>query len=143
MNKMIIIGNLATDPVIREINSPNGPLKVCNFNVAVNERRNGQERTTFFSVSAWRGLADSCMQYLSKGKKVCVAGPLTTRAYIGNDGQPRAAMDIQANDLEFLSPVDRTAAPAPAAMPAAPAPNYEAAAAAPAFQAIQTDELPF
>lgn len=139
MNKMLIIGNLTSDPVIREIAGPNGPLKVCNFDVAVNERRNGVEKTTYFRIAAWRALAESCQRYLAKGKKVYVSGPLTVRSYQAGDGSTRFSLEIQANELEFLSPANRAdvndPAPAAEAAPMAQAPA--------AFQAVETDELPF
>lgn len=167
MNKMIIIGNLATDPVLREVQSATGLNKVCNFNVAVNERRNGQERTTFFAVSAWGNYAMSCKQFLAKGRKVYVAGALSATTYAGSDGTTRVSLNISANDIEFLSPapvVNAPAAYAPAAnAPAAPMPNYDAPTpapaqnyeapannyaapvpvAAPGFAIAQPDELPF
>lgn len=143
MNKMTLIGNLTADPVVREVNSAAGPLKVCNFNVAVNEKRNGQDHVTYFNVAAWRGLADICKQYLTKGSKVYVGGPLTARTYTANDGTTRVSLEVQANDFEILSTQNRANTPAqPAAPAAAPAPAYTPAPTT-GFEAIQTDELPF
>ena len=104
MNKMIVIGNLGGDPEMRY--TPNGQA-VTNFSVATNykytaadgERR---EETEWFRISAWGRLAETCNQYLSKGKKVYVEGRLKSSPWIGNDGEPRSGNEIVANDVRFL-----------------------------------------
>ena len=112
MNKSHIIGNLTRDPELRSVNGRDGPVSVCDFTVAVNRRNggngnNGQPDADFFRVTAWRGLADVCAQYLAKGRKVAVVGPVSASAYIGNDGTARASLEIQADDVEFLTPKDQ------------------------------------
>lgn len=107
MNEIHIIGNLTRDPEMRM--TPNG-VPVCNFTVAVNRRQRGtneQSDADFFGVTAWRGLAENCNKYLSKGKKVSVTGPVSLRTWERNDGGRGAELAITANDVEFLSPVDR------------------------------------
>ncbi len=104
MNKLTIIGNLTADPELRTI--PSG-INVCTFTVAVNRRfsSNKEERQTdFFRVTAWRQLGETCSRYLSKGRKVAVIGEVTARAFEGKDGQPRASLEVTADDVEFLSP---------------------------------------
>ena len=104
MNKLTIIGNLTADPELRTI--PSG-VNVCTFTVAVNRRysSNKEERQTdFFRVAAWRQLGENCSRYLSKGKKVCVVGEVSARAYEGKDGTLRASLEVTADDVEFLSP---------------------------------------
>lgn len=95
MNKTFIIGNLTRDPELRTVNGQDGPVSVCDFTVAVNRKNgrsnaNGQQEADFFKVTVWRGLADVCAQYLAKGRKVSVVGPVSASAYIGNDGNARA-----------------------------------------------------
>jgi len=107
MNKTYIIGNLTRDPDLRQVNGRDGPVSVCDFTVAVNRRNkssDGQNEADYFRVSVWRGLADVCKQYLAKGRKVAVVGPVSCRTYTGNDGVTRASLEIQAEDVEFLSP---------------------------------------
>lgn len=44
------------------------------------------------------------MKYLAKGLKVAVTGPVTGRAYMGSDGQPKASLEIQRpEEIEYLS----------------------------------------
>lgn len=101
MNKVLIIGNLTRDPELRQTNTG---LSVCNFTVAVGRRHGENNETDFFSVQAWRGLADNCAKYLKKGKKVAVIGSLQNRSYEDKDGVKRTITEIIASDVEFLSP---------------------------------------
>lgn len=99
MNKIIIIGNLTRDPELRTA-MRNEAVSICTFTVAVN-RRSGEP--DFFRVTAWRKLAENCAKYLSKGRKVCVSGPVSLNMYEGQDGKTRASMEITADEVEFLS----------------------------------------
>ena len=137
MNKIILIGNLTRDPESRT--TPSGHT-VCNFDIAVNERRGGQDNTLYFRIAAWDKTGESCQRYLSKGRKVFVAGPLSARTYQANDGTTRVSLEVNANDVEFLSSRNDEMAggySAPAA--SAPAPMAQSSG----FTAVETDELPF
>lgn len=141
MNKIILIGNLTRDPELRTTSSG---ISVCDLNIAVNRRRSksaeaGQPDADFFRVSVWREQGENCAKYLSKGRKVGVTGWVTARAYMGNDGQPRASLEVQADDVEFLSPRGEGEAPRtqPAPAAAAPAPQNNG------FVQVDEDELPF
>ena len=122
MNKAMLIGNLTKDPVLRTVSTANGDVSVCSFTIAVNRRRNrnGEEQADFFNITAWRGLGEVAAKYLAKGKKVAVSGPVSVRTYTANDGSVRGCMEIDAEDLEFLSTrSDDAAAPSyPAPVPA-------------------------
>lgn len=102
MQKIIITGNLCDKP---ELRGTGDGRKVCNFVVAVNRPlRAGQERreADFFRVSAWNKKADACMDYLDKGSKVRIDGTVSAHAYIDRNGDPRAVIDLLAEDVEFL-----------------------------------------
>ena len=115
MNKVMLIGNLTKDPVLRTVSTNNGDVSVCSFTIAVNRRRNrnGEEQADFFNITAWRGLGEVAAKYLAKGKKVAVSGPVSVRTYTANDGSVRGCMEIDAEDLEFLSPKEDAGAAAP------------------------------
>jgi len=104
VNKLFIIGSLGKDPEIRTTSSG---INVCNFNVAVTERKGQEKVTTWFRVTAWRGLADLCQKYLAKGRKVCVTGSVSVSTYEGKDGTTRASLEVTADEVEFLSPMER------------------------------------
>ena len=99
MNKIVIIGNLTGAPELRVTQSG---VSVCEFTVAVNSRRK-DDGATFFRVTAWRALGETCHKYLDKGRKVMVCGAVSASAYTGRDGKPRASLEVTAEDVEFLS----------------------------------------
>ena len=102
MNKLIIIGNLTRNP---KLSATPGGKAVCSFTVAVNRRgTNDHPQAEYFRVTAWEPLAERCAQYLAKGKKVCCVGPVSARAYATNQGELRASLDMQAREVEFLTP---------------------------------------
>ena len=137
LNKVLLMGNLTRDPESRT--TPSGHT-VCNFDIAVNDRRGGQDNTMYFRISAWDKTGESCQRYLSKGRKVFVAGPLSARTYQANDGTTRVSLEVNANDVEFLSSRNDEMAGGYSA-PAAPAPAPMAQFSG--FTAVETDELPF
>jgi len=89
INKVIVIGNLGANPVVRAL--PNSGQNVANFSLATTERftdRSGtkQQRTEWHRVVAFGPLADTCQRFLSKGRQVYIEGRLTTRPYEAKDG---------------------------------------------------------
>ena len=103
MNKLTIIGNLTGDP---ESRTTSGGVNVTTFTVAVNRRnkKEGQNEADFFRVSAWRQLGENCLKFLAKGRKVAVVGSVSVHTYTGNDGNTRASLEVNADEVEFLSP---------------------------------------
>ena len=100
MNNIVIIGNLTGTPELRVTQSG---VSVCQFTVAVNGKRK-DDGATFFRVTAWRALGETCHKYLYKGRKVMVCGAVSASAYTGRDGKPRSSLEVTAEDVEFLSP---------------------------------------
>ena len=99
LNKLLIIGNLGSDPEMRY--TPNGN-PVTSFTVATNRRyktSEGEDReeTEWFRVSAWNRLAENCNQFLQRGSKVYVEGRLSSRTYVTNEGETRVALDVNAS----------------------------------------------
>jgi len=104
--QITLIGNLGRDPEMRY--TPSG-VAVTSFSVAVSRRWTGQdgqqqEKTVWFRVTAWRKLAETASQYLTKGSKVLIVGTIEEpQAYIDREGQPRASLEVTAQDIRFLS----------------------------------------
>ena len=144
MNKLTIIGNLTRDPEMRT--TPNG-VNVCDFTVAVNRRvrrdaQNAQPEADFFRVTAWRQLGENCARFLAKGRKVAVVGPVSARTYQANDGSTRVSLEVQADDVEFLT--SRAEAEASGSYQAAPAAQPAPTAQNSGFTQVQDDDdLPF
>lgn len=98
MNRIIIIGRLTQTPILKATQNNISVTRLC---VAVN-RSADREKTDFFNVIAWRGLAEVCAKNLVKGQQVAVTGELHTRSYETEDGQKRYTAEIAAADIEFL-----------------------------------------
>lgn len=104
LNKIILIGNVGTDPEMRFTPSGN---PVTSFRLATNrvyttpdgERK---QETEWFTIVTWRKQAESCNQFLTKGQRVYVEGSLRTRAWEGRDGQRRVTAEVIANRVLFL-----------------------------------------
>jgi single-strand DNA-binding protein len=104
VNKAILIGNLGRDPELRY--TPNGQ-GVANFSLATNERwtdRDGksQERTEWHRIVVWGKQAETCAQYLQKGRTVYVEGRLQTREWEDREGNKRQTTEIVAQTVRFL-----------------------------------------
>lgn len=143
MNKVILTGNVASDPESRTTQSG---ISQCQFRLAVQRRftnQQGVRETDFFPIICWRQTADFCARYITKGSKIAVDGNIQTRTYDAQDGSKRYITEIIADNIEFIGSrnVDG-AAPAPQS---APAPQRPApAAAANSFTNVaDDDELPF
>ena len=118
MNQVNIIGRLGADP---ELKYTPGGKAVSRMSVAVNDRYGENQRTYWFPVICWNGLAETVNQYLHKGSKAAVTGRLTSRSY-EKDSATVTVTEIIANSVDFLDP-----------KPTQDVPNKD----------VQDDEIPF
>lgn len=132
LNRVMLIGNVGTDPEMRFTPSGN---PVTSFRVATNRvyttsEGERKQETEWFTVVAWRKLAESCNQFLTKGQRVYVEGNLRTRNWEGRDGQKRTAVEVIASRVLFL---DRQAL--------APLPSEELPVES--VEEVEPEDLPF
>ncbi|HLF77145.1 MAG TPA: single-stranded DNA-binding protein [Dehalococcoidia bacterium] len=103
LNKVMLIGNLGTDPEMRY--TANGSA-VTTFRMAVSRsfgaEEGRREETEWFTVVTWNKLAELLGQHLQKGRKVYVEGRLASRSWDGPDGQKRYRTEVVANQVLFL-----------------------------------------
>ena len=104
INRVVLVGNLTRDP---ELRSTPGGTPVCSLRVAVNSRRrdeSGQwiDKPNYFSISVFGNQAESCSQYLSKGRPVAIDGRLDWREWQAQDGSKRESVEIVAESVQFL-----------------------------------------
>ncbi|MBN2059162.1 MAG: single-stranded DNA-binding protein [Deltaproteobacteria bacterium] len=104
VNKVILVGNLGSDPEIRY--TPSGTA-VANFSLATNEQwtnKNGEkeEKTEWHKVVAWARLGEICGEYLKKGSPVYIEGRLQTRAWEDREGVKRYTTEIVAQAMQML-----------------------------------------
>lgn len=130
MNKVILIGNIASDPESRTTQSG---IAQCSFRIAVQRRfkgANGERETDFLPVICWRQTAEFAQRYLAKGRKVAVEGSIQTRSYDAQDGSKRYVTEIIADSVEAVGGREDGAQK--------PAQNRQEG-----FTDVNDDELPF
>lgn len=138
MNKICVVGRLASDVEVKEFNGRN----CANFSLASknkNKDRNTNEYgTNFYRVTAWGQAADTASRFLRKGHRVSVSGDLVIREYVGNDGVKHTAVEINNAEVGLIETKAESEAKsgAPAAAPVQSAP-------AQSFTPVETDDLPF
>ncbi|MDR1406437.1 MAG: single-stranded DNA-binding protein [Tannerella sp.] len=147
LNKVILVGNVGKDPVVRYFDSGNA---VANFTLATNERgytlANGTEvpeRTEWHNIVVTRDRVQFVEKYVKKGSSLYLEGKIRSRSYDDQTGQKRYITEIYADRVEFFSSGKRpdtedgnaitpaATAPEPMAMPEPPTVSEE------------TDDLPF
>lgn len=145
-NKIIIIGNISTDLELKQTQSG---ISVCSFNVAVNRRgtNNGDQKTDFFTVQAWRKTAEFVSQYFKKGSPILVCGQMQTREYTDKQGNKRTAYEIVADEVSFVggkeTPTERENAPTVGQQTYMPS-QYMNPSATPQFEDFPNNQdLPF
>ena len=105
INRVVLTGNLTKDPDMRS--TPETGLAICKLRLAVNTRRknnasgNWEEKPNYFDVTVFGRQAESCGQYLHKGRPVAIDGRLDWREY-EVEGQKRQSVDIIAENVQFL-----------------------------------------
>jgi single-strand DNA-binding protein len=122
LNRIVLIGRLTRDPELRY--TQNG-IAVATFSLAVDrnfKNAAGEKETDFINIVVWRGQAENCANYLSKGKLAAVDGRLQIRSYETAENQKRTVAEVVAEDVRFLSPKEGSgggfSAPAEHAEPA-------------------------
>jgi single-strand DNA-binding protein len=105
INRVVLVGNLTKDP---ELRTTGGGTSVCKLRIAVNTRRKDEtgqwvDKPNYFDVTVWGNQAESCAQYLSKGRPVGVDGRLEWREWEASDGSgKRQAVEVVAESVQFL-----------------------------------------
>src|SRR5437764_10518804 len=105
INRVVLVGNLTRDPELKH--TPSGTA-VCSLRIAVNSRRKDEtgqwaDKPNYFSVSVFGNQAESCSQYLSKGRPVAIDGRLDWREWEAKDGSgKRETVEIVAESVQFL-----------------------------------------
>src|SRR5436305_13641580 len=106
INRVVLVGNLTKDHELRH--TPSGTA-VCSLRLAVNTRRKDSatgewtEKPNYFDITVFGNQAESCAQYLGKGRPVAVDGRLEWREWEAKDGGgKRESVEIDADSVQFL-----------------------------------------
>jgi len=102
LNRVILIGRLTREPELRFTASG---VAVANFNLAVDRpflNSQGVRETDFIRIVVWGKQAETCANYLGKGRLVAVEGRLQVRTYQTAEGQNRTATEVVGETVRFL-----------------------------------------
>jgi single-strand DNA-binding protein len=102
LNSVIVEGNLTKDPFAQT--TPSGKL-VCKFTIANNRYykvgEENQQEVSFFTVETWGKVAESCAEYLKKGRGVRVVGRLKQERWKDQEDNARERAVLVAEHVEF------------------------------------------
>lgn len=102
LNRVILIGRLTRDPELRY--TPAG-VAVTQFTIAVDRpftSQGGEREADFIPVVTWRQLAETCANYLRKGRLTAVEGRIQVRNYDNNEGKRVYVTEVIADNVRFL-----------------------------------------
>jgi single-strand DNA-binding protein len=104
VNRVVVTGNLTADPEVRQLRSGNS---LCRLRIASNTRRRQPdgswgEKPNYFDVVVWGAQGEAAHRSLSKGSAVAVDGRLEWREWTADSGEKRQAVEIVAENLQFL-----------------------------------------
>lgn len=107
LNRVILIGRLTKDPELRY--TPAG-VAVAQFTLAVDRpfsSQSGEREADFIPVVVWRQLAETCANYLRKGRLAAVEGRIQVRSYDNNEGKRVYVTEVVADNVRFLERPNR------------------------------------
>ncbi len=114
MNIVMLIGRLTRDPELRYLSGTANPM--TRFTLAVDKQLSREKRTEmesqgkptadFINIVVWGRQAETCNQYLQKGRQVAVSGRIQTGSYTAQDGTRRYTTDVVASQVQFLERMD-------------------------------------
>jgi single-strand DNA-binding protein len=104
LNKVFLMGNLTRDPEVRY--TPKGTA-VGEFGLAINDSYKAQDGTikesvTYVDIEVWSRQAETCKQYLSKGRPVFIEGSLKFDQWESPEGQKKSKLRVRAERVQFL-----------------------------------------
>lgn len=108
LNRVILIGRLTKDPEMRY--TPAG-VAVTQFTLAVDRPftsgGQGEREADFIPIVTWRQLAETCANYLRKGRLTAVEGRIQVRNYENNEGKRVYVTEVIADNVRFLESPNR------------------------------------
>lgn len=108
MNTVIMIGRLTRDPEFRYIASTGNA--VTRFSIAVDRAfaaKDAEVTADFFNIVVWGKRAETCVNYLAKGRMVAIRGRLQNNNYTDKDGVKRYSTEIIAEEVKFIDYGDK------------------------------------
>lgn len=136
MNKVMLIGNVGTEPEVRYVDQGQAVARV---RLATTEKgytlQNGTQvpdRTEWHNVIMWRKLAEVVERFVHKGDKLYVEGRIHYASYDDKQGKRQYYTEIWTDNMEMLTP-----------RPATPSQSGDAATMSTTQSADSKEALPF
>lgn len=104
-NRVVLVGNLTRDPDYKQLSSGQG---ICRLSLATNRQfKNRQtgamvQEVCYIDIDVWGAQAESCNQYLQKGRSVLVEGRLKFDSWEDAQGNKRNKHSVVADRVVFL-----------------------------------------
>jgi single-strand DNA-binding protein len=104
LNKVLLMGNLTRDPEVRY--TPKGTA-VGDLAIAINDSYKAQdgsikETVTYVDIEVWGRQAETCKQYLTKGRPVFIEGQLRLDQWETPQGEKKSRLRVRADRVQFL-----------------------------------------
>jgi len=144
LNKVMLIGNLGSDPEIKYAANGNA---IANIRIATAESRKNrdgewEDTTEWHRVVMFGRQAELCKDYLKKGSKIYVEGRLQTRSWEDQNGQRHYATEIVGFNMLMLDSRSQDTSTGVTGPQGAPVSEPSQAPPAPDFPEAE-DDLPF
>jgi single-strand DNA-binding protein len=120
LNRIVLIGRLTREPELRFTSTGTA---VANFTLAVDRQRpnpQGEREADFIRIIVWGKLAETCSNYLGKGRLVAVDGRLQISKYQDKEGQNRTSAEVVAENVRFLDRAQKSPGEGAGAMSGGP-----------------------
>jgi single-strand DNA-binding protein len=121
LNRIVLIGRLTKEPELRFTSTG---MAVANFTLAVDRQRlnsQGEREADFIRIIVWGKQAETCSNYLGKGRLVAVDGRLQISKYQDKEGQNRTSAEVVAESVRFLDRAQKAPSEGTGAVPGGPA----------------------
>lgn len=103
MLKAEIIGNLGADAVKNQGNDGTYiSFRVAHSTTYTNRNSGEVTKNTTWVSCTMNGDGGNLLQYLKSGEKVYVRGNLSSRIFVGHDGQRHAGLNISVTEIELV-----------------------------------------
>ena len=102
MNKVVLIGRLTSDPILKY--TPGQGTAVTTVTIAVDRQKtkDGKKEADFIPVVIWGKSAEATAQHMRKGLLMGIAGRIQTRSYDHKDGYKVYVTEVVAEEVQFL-----------------------------------------
>ena len=141
INKVVLIGRLTAQPELKK--TANG-VSICSFSIAVQRNyksADGSYGTDFINVVTWRNTAEFVCKFFMNGQLIGIVGSLQSRNYEDKNGNKRTAIEVIADEAQFVESKRESAntAAEPQTFTAPPVAGGNEVE----FEEVEDDDLPF